>query len=103
MPEGKQKLTLSVDAEVVDRAKALGINISELAEQALRSFTYKPADAKDEALQQRRDELFKAMTPMLRRYSVKVPIGQYMHRDEGDQYAQFEQKGEVYLAGHGQF
>jgi hypothetical protein len=104
MPEGKAKLTLSVDSEVVERAKNLGINISELAEQALRSFTYKPEDAEDEALLSQRDELFRAMVPLLRRYSIRVPVAKYIHQAAyGGDPDDFEEAGEVYLCGHGKF
>jgi hypothetical protein len=75
MTEGKQKLTLSVDAESVERAKALGINISDLTEQVLRSFTLRPGDAAEGALQAQRESLFQEMTPLLKTLRAEVHIG----------------------------
>lgn len=100
MTEGKQKLTLSVDSETVDRAKSLGINISDLTEQVLRSFTFKPEDAEDSALREQRENLFEAMTPLLRRYRTTVIIGQLYDEDE-ERYP--DPLGEVFLEGDGNY
>ncbi len=78
MTKGKQKLTLSVDAETVDRAKSLGINISELTEQVLDSFTFRPEDAEREAIMRQRKELFDSMNPLISRYKLRVPVGVYI-------------------------
>lgn len=75
MGEGKKKLTLSVDGESVQRARALGINISDLTEQVLRSFTLKAEDIEENALQIHRESLFREMTPMLKRLNAVVVIG----------------------------
>jgi hypothetical protein len=38
----KQKLTLGIDANVIEKAKAAGINISSITEQVLKALTYQP-------------------------------------------------------------
>jgi len=40
----KEKLTLSVDGEVVQKAKGLGLNLSEITEVALRGFSFSAKD-----------------------------------------------------------
>ena len=50
----KQKLTLSVDKEAVEKAKKLGINISEITERVLMGYTSaeKPEGSLHEAYNQ---------------------------------------------------
>jgi hypothetical protein len=38
----KQKLTLAIDRNVIEKAKAAGINISSITEQVLKAMTYQP-------------------------------------------------------------
>lgn len=40
----KQKLTLGIDGNVIEKAKAAGINISAITEQVLKAITYRPND-----------------------------------------------------------
>lgn len=101
MTEGKQKLTLSVDAETIERAKSLGINISDLTEQVLRSLTYKPEDSEKNSLNEQRAQLFEAMSPLLGRYKIKVPVGEYSVYDPYNE--SYDEKGEVFLLGNGRF
>lgn len=75
MTEAKQKLTLSVDSDTVERAKALGINISELTGKVLRSFALKPEDTEEDALQKQRELLFDGMVPMLKKLGAEVHVG----------------------------
>lgn len=71
----KEKLTLSVDKDVVEKAKKLGLNISELTELALRGFSFSAKEADDAALYKSYQELFAAMKPLLQRYNASVTIG----------------------------
>ena len=76
MVDAKQKLTLSVDSETIDQAKALGLNISELTERVLRSFTtQEPENTAEDALQNQRTMLFGEMVPMLKRFGAEVHVG----------------------------
>ncbi len=97
MTEGKQKLTLSVDAESVEKAKALGINISDLTEQVLRSFTLRPEDTREDALKEQRELLFKEMTPLLKGLSADVRVGSIYDPGAGSP----DDESDVVLTGDG--
>jgi hypothetical protein len=103
MTEGKQKLTLSVDAETVERAKSLGINISDLTEQVLKSFTFKPEDAQSEAIERQRKELFDSMSPLISRYKLRVPVGVYMQFDPNPYEDDYSECGTVMMVGKDEF
>jgi hypothetical protein len=68
----KQKLTLSVDKEVVDKAKVLGINISDITEQVLTGYTSaeKPEGDLHEAFQ----KLFDSILPLLKQFDCSVIV-----------------------------
>jgi hypothetical protein len=70
----KEKLTLSVDSEVVEKAKRLGLNLSEIAEVALRGFSFSAKEAESSALYQSYKALFDAMKPVLNLYDASVKI-----------------------------
>ncbi len=42
----KKKLTLSIDSEVIEKAKELGLNLSEITEKALKISSLSPNDDK---------------------------------------------------------
>lgn len=71
---GKEKLTLSVDKEVVEKAKKLGINISEITENILKGYTSaeKPNGSMYDAYRQ----LFDAITPLLKEFGGQVKVGE---------------------------
>src|SRR4030042_4661323 len=70
----KEKLTLSVDKEVVEKAKKLGINISEITEKVLRGYTSaeKPKGNLYEAYQ----KLFDSIVPLLKEFDCRVKIAE---------------------------
>jgi len=70
----KEKLTLSVDKEVVKKAKKLGINISEITEKVLRGFTFTPTGADELHVRAKYKELFDTMVPLLQKYSASVVV-----------------------------
>jgi len=72
----KQKLTLSVDAGVVEKAKLLGLNISEITESVLRGFTFEPNEVEQEERLQKYAELFKVITKLLKKYGTSVNVGE---------------------------
>jgi len=41
-PSRKQKLTLSVDSDIIKKAEEFGLNKSEITERVLRAFTSNP-------------------------------------------------------------
>ena len=70
----KSKLTLSVDTETVDKAKKLGINISEITETVLKTFTV-PKDESTYEIQAGYGALFGAMKPLLKEYKTSMIVG----------------------------
>lgn len=78
----KEKLTLSVDRDVVEKAKSLGINISDLTELALRGFSFSAKEADKSALYKSYEELFSAMKTILDQYSASVKIASMAITDE---------------------
>jgi hypothetical protein len=74
----KQKLTLGIDREVIDRAKAAGINISQTTEQLLKSMTYEPEEGEgndDEDVAKAYEALFNSAFAILHKYRVTVEVG----------------------------
>jgi len=71
----KQKLTLSVNKDVVDKAKELGINISDITENVLRGFAFTPKELNDDELYKQYQELFNVMLPLMQKYNFNVKIG----------------------------
>jgi len=90
----KEKLTLSVDKEVVEKAKKLGINISDLTEKVLAKATI----TKDREVVSMDDiyqfywKTLKLILPWLRKFHATVLIGFYEYEEKND-------KGEVIESG----
>lgn len=78
----KEKLTLSVEKEVVEKAKLLGLNISEITEVALRGFSFSAKDVEPSALYESYKALFDTMKPLLRMYDASFRIASYELTDE---------------------
>jgi hypothetical protein len=70
----KQKLTLSVNKNVVEKAKEMGINISEITESVLKGFAFTPKDLNDKELYSRYRSLFDVMLPLMKKYDFYVNI-----------------------------
>src|SRR3990172_6970019 len=95
----KQKLTLTVDSEVVQRAKSIGINISEITEGILRGYSFTPSDIETNALLKKYCELFDTMEPTLKKYNFSVKVG------ESPQYNddQFVMNSDIFYHPDGSF
>lgn len=78
---GKRKLTLSVDEEVVKKAKAVGLNLSEITESVLRGFAFAPDQAARGSLYTKYKELFATMQPLLRDYDTSVEVATWDDAD----------------------
>lgn len=72
----KKKLTLSVDAGAVEKAKGMGINISQLVEQILEAITFEPSPAEVSELKASYKRLFNAMTPLLGKLNARVCVAE---------------------------
>jgi Post-segregation antitoxin CcdA len=79
----KQKLTLGIDKEVIERAKAAGINISAITEQLLKSVTDDPKDASEHDVKKAYEELFRSTEPLIKKYDLRVDVG-FASIGEGD-------------------
>lgn len=74
----KEKLTLSVDKDVVEKAKDLGINISELTEKVLAGFTFEPTKLDESQVRAKYQELFATMVPLLKKFNTAVKVGKFL-------------------------
>ncbi len=70
----KSKLTLSVDKEIVSKAKSLGLNLSEITESVLRSFTFTPSNTDRESIYEAYMGMFNLMVPLLKEYDITVTV-----------------------------
>jgi len=77
----KKKLTLSVAKDVIEKAKMMDLNISEITENILRTFTYEPTKADDIEILNKYKELFEIMLPILKKFRIIVYVGE-VHMDE---------------------
>ena len=72
----KKKLTLSVDEDVIAKAKEVGLNLSEITESVLRGFAFAPTDFEKTTVRGKYKELFDTMVPLLRSYDTKVQVSE---------------------------
>jgi hypothetical protein len=94
----KQKLTLSVDKEVVEKAKKLGINISEITEKVLTGYT--SAEKPEGSIHDAYKQLFDSILPLLKEFDCKVKIAEsWMDINEFQQ----EIEDETYLTQYNTF
>lgn len=84
----KQKLTLSVEKELVEKAKKLGVNISEITETVLRHIS--ETETKEVVTKEDVDiaykKLFDAMLPTMKKFGSFVKVGRVveeMHDKDG--------------------
>jgi|GEM_PF-6358280 len=88
MPKEKQKLTLSVEKELVEKAKKLGVNISEITEKVLKHIS--ETKTKDvvtrEEVNEAYKKLFDAMLPAMKKFDTDIYVGEVIQ-------ASFDEKG----------
>jgi hypothetical protein len=77
----KVKLTLSVDENTVNKAKSLGLNLSEITQDALKYYTFKSDVG---SLYNKYQELFNSMLPLMNEYETAVRIGEITEYDQYD-------------------
>lgn len=70
----KEKLTLSVDEDVVKKAKKLGINISDITEKVLKGYT--SAEKPNGNLYSAYRQLFDSILPLLKEFGCDVKIAE---------------------------
>src|SRR2546429_8240922 len=74
---GKRKLTLTVDSAVVEKARDLGLNLSDITEQVLRGFAFSASDGSESVVREKYKELFEIIRPLLQEYNIRhLAIGE---------------------------
>ena len=97
----KEKLTLSVDKKVIEKAKKLGINISEITEKVLKGYT--SAEKPNGSLYDGYKQLFDSINPLLREFGVDIKIAETIQTLRDDKGAVWEQPDDIYLEPDGSF
>jgi hypothetical protein len=99
----KEKLTLSVDKEVVEKAKKLGINISELTEKVLTGYT--SAEKPDGNIHDAYKQLFDSVLPLLKEFecSVKIAESYIVFGGDYDEPEETMLQDETYLTANGSY
>jgi post-segregation antitoxin CcdA len=89
MPESaKQKLTLSVSKDAVEKARKIGLNLSELTEKVLQGRTSIPSEADEADVYSHYQHLVDSMAPFIDRYRLLVHIGDWdIYDEDGDPIA----------------
>jgi len=80
---GKRKLTLTVDNEVIEKAKEIGLNLSDITEKVLRGFAFSATDGSESIIREKYKELFDTMRPLLQDYNIRyIAIGEDYVEDD---------------------
>jgi hypothetical protein len=77
----KQHLTLTVDSELVEKARSFGLNISELTQRALKVQTSSPKEADPATLYDAYRALFTSIVPLLQKFRTSVKVGYFKDFD----------------------
>lgn len=77
----KQKLTLGLDGDVIEKARTAGINISAITEQVLKAMTFRPSGSSNDDIVQAYEKLFETATTVLGKYNAQVEVGLTEYHD----------------------
>lgn len=75
----KQKLTLGISKDVIEKARAADINISEITEQLLTAMTFERKGNTQEDVVKAYQNFFDAIGALLGKYGTSIAIGQVSH------------------------
>jgi len=78
----KEKVTFTIDAKVIEKARKLDINLSRIAETVLKSFAYSSSGASKEKVYEGYKALFEILTPLLTEYETGVTVGAIGDNDD---------------------
>lgn len=99
----KQKLTLSVEKELVEKAKKLGVNISEITEIVLKHVS--ETETKDvvtkEEINAAYKKLFNAMLPAMKKFGASVEVGKFWLDEYHSLTVKLFSDGELWVADVG--
>jgi len=86
----KRKLTLTVDNAVIEKAKEIGLNLSDITERVLRGFAFSANVGGESAIREKYKELFATIRPLLREYGIRfIAIGEDSAEDDDIGYIRF--------------
>lgn len=82
----KKKLTLSIDSEVIEKAKELGLNLSEITEQALKISSLSDDDkiVTPDKLYEAYIDVLKKISKILKKWDLQLKIGSYQEWVESE-------------------
>ncbi len=77
MESEKKKLTLSINSEVIEKAKKLGLNLSEITEKALKISSLSPDDriVTPDKLREVYIDVLKKISEILKKWNARLEIG----------------------------
>lgn len=102
----KQKLTLGINKNVVERAKEAGINISEITEQLLTTMTFRPKGNTHADVVIAFQSFLDALSNILDKYGTSIAVGEVTYsrgpdEEPDDPTNESEEKWTYYLSGYG--
>jgi Post-segregation antitoxin CcdA len=77
----KTKLTLSLNKDVIQRAKAAGVNISEITEKLLNLVTLTPAGSSYDDVVEAYLAFYDVIKSILQKYAAEVVVFDYIEKD----------------------
>ena len=80
--ETKQKLTLTISKDVIERVRDTGINISAITEEFLKAVTYEYFSLASHDMHLAYLDLFKAIKPVVDLYNLEVEVGRTASTDD---------------------
>ena len=88
----KKKLTLSINSEVIEKAKRLGLNLSEITENALKLYSLGHDNDKIVTADKLREvyaDVLKKISKILKKWGTSLTIGSYQNpiEDIGYRYS----------------
>jgi hypothetical protein len=75
LPLSKEKVTFSIDKNVIQKARKLDVNLSHITETVLKSFAYSTEGATKEKVYEAYTVLFDILAPLLAEYDATVTVG----------------------------
>jgi hypothetical protein len=79
----KARVNLGIDKNVLERAKAAGINISAATEGLLKALTYSPRGNTVEDVIQAQERLLHSIQQVLKKYNATLEVGRITEGEEG--------------------
>lgn len=81
--EGKQKLTLSINKEVIENARREGINISAITEEVLKAITFSREKNTRDDLIEAYENFFDVVKPWLQKFGTEIKVGSNYEPNSG--------------------